>query len=187
MGGLAGLAREIERSAERLEAARDLLGDRAGTLVHVIIRDGGNVVQDGPIPIGAFVEGNASFHLNLHHEQIKALEQEREAGPPSDFEEYQLILLERAPDAPVLDEEASAALGRQHLGHFRKMRAAGYLLVAGPIDEDSEIAGICLYQAGSVARATKLAEDDPAVRAGRFRVRAMAWWTAKGAITWPSA
>jgi uncharacterized protein len=183
-GGLPGLAREIERTAARLAAARDGLGAHAGTLVHVVIRDGDQVVQDGPVPIGAFIEGNASFHLNLHHDQLKALEPVREPAPPSEFDSYQLVLLVRGPDAPQLDQDASAALGRQHLGHFAKMRAAGYLQVAGPIDGDDEIAGICLYQAGSVERARKLAEDDPAVRAGRFIVRAMTWYTQKGALSW---
>ena len=94
------------------------------------------------------------------------------------------MLLVRAPDQPQLDDEASTALGLQHLGHFGKMHAAGYLKIAGPIDGDDEIAGICLYQAGSLERARRLAEDDPAVRAGRFVVRAMTWYTKKGALTW---
>lgn len=187
VGGLAGLAGEVERSAARLEAARDALGDKAGTPVHVIIRDGGDIVQDGPIPIGAFIEGNASFYLRLHHDQLKALEQGwAPESAPSEFDTYQLILLVRAPDGPELDDEASTALGLQHLGHFGKMHAAGYLKVAGPIDGDDDFAGICLYQAGSLERARNLAEDDPAVRAGRFVVRAMTWYTQKGALAWPA-
>ena len=185
VGGLAGLAGEVERSAARLEAARDALGAKAGTLVPVIIKDGGETVQDGPVPIGAFIEGNATFHLDLHHKQIKALEPARDpAVPPTEFDTYQLVLLVNAPDAPDLDEQTRSALGLQHLGHFAKMRAAGFLKVAGPVNEDAEIAGICLYQAGSVERARKLAEDDPAVRAGRFVVRAMTWHTQKDAMTW---
>jgi uncharacterized protein YciI len=183
-GGLPGLAAEIERSAERLAAAGAALGDRAGTLVPVIIRDNGQIVQDGPIPIGAFVEGNATFHLDLHLEQLKELEPVRDpAQPPAEFDHYQLILLQVAPGRADLSDEESSAIGRQHLGHFRKMAAAGYLKVAGPIDNDDEIAGICLYQAGSVARARALAEDDPAVRAGRFIVRAMDWFTQKDAVS----
>ncbi len=185
VGGLTGLAGEIERSAARLEAARDALGATADTPVHVIIRDGGAVVQDGPIPIGAFIDGNASFHLRLHYEQLTALEPAwAPDAPPTAFDTYQLILLVRRPDRPELDDEASTALNLEHLGHFGKMRAAGYLKVAGPIDGDDEIAGICLYQAGSVEHARQLAEADPAVRAGRFAVRAMAWFTQQGALTW---
>jgi uncharacterized protein YciI len=183
-GGLAGLAAEVERSAARLAAAGQALGGRAGQLVPVRITDNGQVVQDGPVPIGAFVQGNASGHLELHLRQLKELEPVRDpAQPPSEFDTYQLILLQVAPGRPDLDEEASAAIRRQHLGHFAKMAAAGYLKVAGPIDEDDEIAGICIYQAGSAERARKLAEDDPAVRAGRFVVRAMTWYTQRGAAS----
>jgi len=185
VGGLAGLAAEIERTAARLEAARGALGANADRPVHVIIRDGGEVVHDGPIPIGAFIEGNATTHLRMHHEQVRALEPGwAPAAPPAEFDTYQLILLIRPPDQPTLDEAATRALGLEHLGHFRKMHAAGFLKVSGPIESDDEIAGICLYQAGSVARARMLAEDDPAVRAGRFVVRAMAWHTQQDALTW---
>jgi uncharacterized protein YciI len=183
-GGLAGLAREVERSAARLARARDALGDLAGTKVHVVIRDGGKIVRDGPIPIGAFIEGNASFHLDAHHEQIKALEPAWTSGPPAEFDSYQLVLLERAASPPDLDEDASDALQRQHLGYFAKMRAAGLMTVAGPIRNDDVIAGICIYRAGTTERARALAEDDPAVRAGEFVVRAMDWLTAREAIHW---
>ena len=185
VGGLAGLAADIERSAARLEAARGALGAKADTPVPVIIRDGGEVVRDGPIPIGAFIEGNATVHLRAHHEQIKALEPDwAPAAPPAEFDTYELILLVRPSDQPKLDEAATRALGLAHLGHFRKMHAAGFLKIAGPIDGDDEIAGICLYQAGSVERARLLAEDDPAVRAGRFVVRAMSWYTQRGGLAW---
>jgi len=185
VGGLAGLAGEIERSAARLDAARGALGAKADTPVHVLIRDGDEIVRDGPIPIGGFIEINVTAHLRMHYEQIKALEPDwAPAAPPAAFDTYELILLVRSPDQPDLDEAATRALGLQHIGHFRKMHAAGFLKIAGPIDGDDEIAGICLYQAGSVERARMLAEDDPAVRAGRFIVRAMAWRTQKGGLTW---
>jgi uncharacterized protein YciI len=181
-GGLPGLAREVERSAARLAAARDGLGDRAGMEVPVVIRDHGEVVRDAPMSIGAFIEGNASFHLDLHYQQLRALELDWDGRPPDAFDRYQLVLLERAANPPELDDEAAEALQRQHLGHFARMRAAGFLTVAGPIRGDGAIAGICFYQAGSVQKARQLAEDDPAVRAGEFTVRAMDWYTAKGAL-----
>jgi uncharacterized protein len=183
-GGLAGLAREVERSAARLAKARDALGERAGTQIPVIIRDHGQIVRDAPMTIGSFIEGNASFHLDLHLNQLKALELAPESDPPAEFDRYQLILLERSPDAPDLDDEAGSRLQRQHLGHFAKMRRAGLLRVAGPIRGDDAIAGICLYRAGTPDRARRLAEDDPAVRAGMYTVRAMDWLTARDAIRW---
>jgi uncharacterized protein len=183
VGGLPELAAEVERSAARLEAARDALGVKADTPVHVVIHDSGTVVRDGPISIGAFIDGNATFHLRAHHEQLKGLEPTwAPEAPPHEFDNYQLILLVRPPNQPALDDGAAKELGLQHLGHFAKMHAAGYLKVAGPIDSDDEIAGICLYQADSLEQAQRLAEDDPAVRAGRFVVRAMTWHTQRGAL-----
>lgn len=188
VGGLRGLAAEVERSAARLAAARDALGAKAETPVQVVIRDAGTVVRDGPVPIGEFIDGNASFHLRMHHEQLIALEPVwAPAAPPREFDTYQLILLVRPSDQPVLDDDARKALGLQHLGHFRKMHAAGYLKVAGPIDDDDEIAGVCLYQAETLEHARLLAENDPAVRAGRFAVRAMTWYTQKGAVAFSDA
>jgi uncharacterized protein YciI len=184
VGGLPGLAQEVERSAARLARARGGLGDRADTPVHVVIRDGGKIVRDGPIPIGAFIEGNASFHLDAHARQLRELIVDSESGPPAEFDHYQLVLLERAPGAPELDDEAANAIQRQHLGHFARMRAAGLMTVAGPIRGDDAIAGICVYRAGTPERARRLAEDDPAVRAGRYVIRSMDWFTAKDAVKW---
>jgi uncharacterized protein YciI len=185
-GGLPGLAREVERSAARLARAGEALGERASTEVHVVIRDGGKVVRDGPIPIGAFIEGNAGFHLDAHVGQLRSLVLNAESGPPAEFDTYQLVLLERAADAPALDQEAANAIQRGHLGHFARMRAAGLMMVAGPIQGDDAIAGICIYRAETPGRARKLAEDDPAVRAGRFVPRVMGWYTARDAIRWPA-
>jgi uncharacterized protein YciI len=183
-GGLPGLAREVERSATRLARAADGLGDRAATEVHVVIRDGGRIVRDGPIPIGAFIDGNASFHLDAHLDQLRSLVLDDQSGPPAEFDTYQLVLLERAADAPELDDETAETIQRRHLGHFARMRAAGLMMVAGPIRGDDAIAGISIYRAGTPERARRLAADDPAVRAGIFVPRVMGWLTAKDAARW---
>ena len=73
-GSLEGLAGLIETSATRLAGAWELLGPDLGQIeVPVEIADGGQVVRDGPIPIRAFIEGNATFHLQLHLDQLRAL------------------------------------------------------------------------------------------------------------------
>jgi hypothetical protein len=76
VGGIPGLADAIEVSARRLAAARAALDETTeGHMLPAIIRDGDDVVNDGPIPIGRFIEGKASFHLDLHVKQLKALRQ----------------------------------------------------------------------------------------------------------------
>lgn len=80
-------------------------------------------------------------------------------------------------------------LQAQHLGHFKKMAEAGKLVVAGPfMNQDDETArGLCLYRVATKEEARKLAEEDPAVKAGRIKVEVMTWMTEKGAIAFPKA
>lgn len=73
-GSLEAMAGLIVTSAARLARARELLGPELGQVeVPAKIADGGQVVRDGPVPIGAFIEGNATFHLQLHLDQLRAL------------------------------------------------------------------------------------------------------------------
>ena len=106
-----------------------------------------------------------------------------EADPPVEFDEYTLVLLYRGLNPPVLDEEESDRLQRQHLGHLQAMRRRGALLVTGPFSEqpDDSLRGLCVYRVG-LEEARRLAESDPAVRRGRLRVVAFKWYTRKGEL-----
>ena len=107
------------------------------------------------------------------------------AEPPSEFDVYELVLLRRAPEAPSIDDDTAESLQRQHLGHLSAMRDARHLKAAGPLDDqpDQSWRGLCFYQVGSLDEARDLAEADPAVRAGRFVVDVMHWYTRKGAVS----
>lgn len=67
------------------------------------------------------------------------------------------------------------------------MHKAGKLVVAGPFEDqpDPRLRGMCLYRT-SLAEAKALAEQDPAVKAGRLEVEALSWWVLKGAISFPT-
>ncbi len=66
---------------------------------------------------------------------------------------------------------------------------AGKLLVAGPLDDqpDPRWRGLGLFRVESLAEAKRLAEDDPAVKAGRLEAVVMTWYTEKGAQAYPVA
>ncbi len=104
-----------------------------------------------------------------------------------EFESYQLILLRRRPDAPKLSDADSEALQKKHLQHLTKMAEAGKMVAAGPFEkqDDESLRGLCLYHVATLEEARKLAEQDPAVVAGRLRVEAMTWWTQKGSLMFP--
>jgi uncharacterized protein len=107
-----------------------------------------------------------------------------EAEPPEQFDEYELVLLWSARDRAELEPQAAERIQRQHLGHLEAMRAAGHLLIAGPLlnQPDPRLRGICVYRTGSAATALELASSDPAVRAGQLEVEAMTWYTPPGAL-----
>jgi uncharacterized protein YciI len=112
----------------------------------------------------------------------------RTAEPPTEFDTYELVLLCSPAEEVEIDDAPAELLQRQHLGHFANMREAGYLKVAGPLREgpDEKLRGICIYQVGSIDEARRLAELDPAVQAGHLEVVVMKWYTAKGAVNFPT-
>jgi uncharacterized protein len=107
-----------------------------------------------------------------------------EAEPPEQFDQYELVLLWAVRDRAELEPQAAERMQRQHLGHLEAMRAAGHLLVAGPLlnQPDPRLRGICIYRTGTVAAALDLASADPAVRAGQLEVEGMTWFTRPGAL-----
>ena len=118
------------------------------------------------------------------------LAQDAEGNPPTEFDHYWLVFLIRGDDPPQLDEEASAELQRRHLAHLSRVHREGYSLAAGPFEvpADEPMRGIVLFR-GDLAeeRVVELASADPAVEAGRLKVRVMKWWTPAGAIRFPAA
>lgn len=106
-----------------------------------------------------------------------------------EFERYQLVLLRRGPRATEIPESELEAIQKAHIGHLDKMAEEGAIVAAGPFDDQSDdsFRGMCLYRVGSVEEARTLAEQDPAVKAGRLRVEVMTWMTAKGYVTFPKA
>lgn len=73
-GGREGVADEIDRTARRLAQAQRALGAATRLVeIPVVIHDQGQLVVDRPLAIGDFVVGNATYHLELHLEQLKTL------------------------------------------------------------------------------------------------------------------
>jgi hypothetical protein len=74
VGGLDGLTLAVETSAARLASAAAALSEsQREQLIPVVIVDGGAIVVDEPLPLGAFIDGNSAFHLELHQRQLEAL------------------------------------------------------------------------------------------------------------------
>jgi Mycothiol maleylpyruvate isomerase N-terminal domain len=75
---LGDLADDVARSATDLAVAYgDLETADAETEFPIVIHHEGRIVRDGPGPIGELIEGNASYHLSMHLDQLLALRPSR--------------------------------------------------------------------------------------------------------------
>jgi uncharacterized protein YciI len=108
---------------------------------------------------------------------------------PPNMESYQLVLLKRGPRWTPEVTPALKELQEQHLAHLSRLGNEGKIVVAGPFSDQKDVSvrGACIYRVGSVDEARALAEQDPAVKAGRLAVEAVTWWVEKGYMAFPKA
>ena len=99
------------------------------------------------------------------------------------FDQFTAALLIINPDGPVLTEDQENALQEAHMAHLADLHDAGHLIAAGPLIDmpDRSYRGLSILSV-DVATALELKGQDPAVRAGKFLVKAMPWMVPAGAI-----
>ena len=111
---------------------------------------------------------------------------DRPPGVPEEFEVRTVVYLRRGADPPDLPEEESTALHHAHLAHLAELGRRGVIAANGPLldQSDETLRGMSVYTVGP-EEARRLAEQDPAVRAGRFRVDVARWAVAADRIAFP--
>jgi uncharacterized protein YciI len=104
-----------------------------------------------------------------------------------ELEAFELVLLRRPQDAPAYDEETLERIQREHLDYHASLRESGHVVTNGPVldQPDESLRGLTFYRTGSLEEARRLAEQDPAVVAGRLSVDLMTWWCPPGTMTRP--
>lgn len=109
------------------------------------------------------------------------------AALPLNLESYQLVLLQRPEHPRDYPKDKLEEIQKAHLAHLLDLAKAGKLLVAGPLGDqpDPRWRGLGLFRVESLAEAKRLAEEDPAVKAGRLEVVVMTWYTEKDALAFP--
>ena len=111
------------------------------------------------------------------------------AAQPINLESYQLVLLQRPEHPREYAEDKLEEIQQAHLAHLGQLAKSGKLMVAGPLGDqpDPRLRGLEVFRAGSLEEAKRLAEEDPAVKAGRLEAVVMTWYTEKGALAFPIA
>lgn len=96
------------------------------------------------------------------------------------LDKFTITLLVLRPDAPKLNEQEAAALQDAHMSHLADLHEAGRTLAGGPLFDD-QLRGLSIMTA-TPEEARALVEQDPAVRIGRFSVKAIPWMVPAGAM-----
>jgi uncharacterized protein YciI/thioredoxin-related protein len=95
------------------------------------------------------------------------------------MKKYYFCFLKRGPTRNQ-DSVTVMELQKAHLSHLDKLAADGKIAIAGPFDDDGEIRGILIFTVESAEEAERLANNDPAVKAGRLTAEIHPWWGARG-------
>jgi len=100
-----------------------------------------------------------------------------------EFDRWTVLLLRRREPGPPLSDATQDELQDRHLAYLTGLHSDGRLVAAGPVEGAGAqgIAGICIYR-GGVEEARALAENDPAVQAGRFSCEVFSWSVPGGAM-----
>ncbi len=104
-----------------------------------------------------------------------------------DLEAFELVLLRRPAHAPDYPDAELERIQAEHLAYLARLRGTGQIVTNGPVVEqpDPSLRGLAFYRTGSVEQSRRLAEDDPAVRAGRLAVEIMTWYCPPGTMSRP--
>ena len=93
--------------------------------------------------------------------------------------QYTLVLL-WAEAGSVAEGTDLESLQQDHLRHLFTLRNSGALLLNGPVADDSDLAGVCIFADADIEAVRALAEADPAVIAGRLRADVRPWFGMPG-------
>ena len=101
-----------------------------------------------------------------------------------EFDRYTISFLLLRADAPQFTEEEAAELQDAHMAHLAALHEAGHLLAAGPVlgAPDRELRGFSILSVDP-EQARTLEEQDPAVRAGKYRIEVFPWVLPAGLMT----
>jgi uncharacterized protein YciI len=89
--------------------------------------------------------------------------------------EFHMALLKRGPKYSASGMPKN--LQSEHVANVMSLLESGKAVIAGPLGDDGDIAGIYVLRAKSKEEAREWADNDPAVKAGFFVAEMHPWWS----------
>ncbi|HZE19280.1 MAG TPA: YciI family protein [Candidatus Angelobacter sp.] len=116
----------------------------------------------------------------MNEEGTPGIPSESGAPPPRwSMRTYVVSFLYRGAYQPA-DPAKAEELQREHLVHISRLLREHKAIVVGPLLDDSDLRGICIFDSESVEEIRTICLTDPGVRAGAFRVEVHPWYGPKG-------
>jgi len=100
---------------------------------------------------------------------------------------YQVAFLKRGPNWTPAETPETKAIQEGHMDNIRKMGATGKLVIAGPFADGGDLRGMFIFRVATLEEAKAMAEQDPAVKAGRLVLEWHPWYAAKNIVVTPKA
>ena len=106
------------------------------------------------------------------------------AATPFEFDNFFVVLLVRAENAPVLPKEESDRLQAAHIANIERLAAEKKIAYAGPFEDFSgrNVRGMFILRTASLEEAKSWVETDPSVKAGRLKPEYLKWFVGKGSL-----
>ena len=94
----------------------------------------------------------------------------------SGMKRYFLGLIYSVEDRAEVSDEEAIAIQAGHRANIGRLMKSGEMVLAGPCEGGGDLRGLFVYNVSTRERAEELVATDPAVAAGRLRVKLYAWW-----------
>lgn len=100
-------------------------------------------------------------------------------GEKLTMQKYFIVFLKTGPERSQ-PMEVAQDIQKKHLAYLGGLYEKGFITLNGPSGGEGDIRGFSVYTVATMDKARELAEQDPAVKAGRLVVEVHPWWLAKG-------
>lgn len=100
------------------------------------------------------------------------------------FDKFTVIMFERNPSAPRLDEKTFGSIRDEHLARVAQLHESGKILAAGPFlaERDEKLEALIILKTNA-PDAQKIFQADPFVKAGIWTFKTLIWMVPTGAMS----